>query len=92
MGLLPSVRGANGYRDFAEDAVAQVARIRSLLGVGLNLDEARSLLPCFTASGELGGCDAVRLSLSEHIARVDEQIRSLHTVRQTLAATAASLT
>ena len=85
-GLLESTRLPNGYRDFAEAAVEQVRRIRSLLAVGLGLDEIRVLMPCFAADGRLGGCEAARRRLAERIAAIDEAMAELHRTRARLTA------
>ncbi|HEY9413049.1 MAG TPA: MerR family transcriptional regulator [Jiangellaceae bacterium] len=83
-GLLPSARLPNGYRDFGDDAVEAVGRIRMLLDVGLDLDEIRGLLPCFDAAGTLDGCDPVRVTLADHVTRLAAQIGHLERTRSML--------
>jgi DNA-binding transcriptional MerR regulator len=85
-GLLDSTRSPNGYRDFAEPAVEQVRRIRSLLAVGLDLDEIAVLLPCFGEDGRLGGCETARRRLAERIAAVDHALADLRRTRARLVA------
>ncbi|WP_329812662.1 MerR family transcriptional regulator, partial [Streptomyces sp. GSL17-113] len=50
-GLLEADRGANGYREYDENAVLRVKQIRHLLGAGLSSEDIAYLLPC--ASGEV---------------------------------------
>ncbi|MFJ6760863.1 MerR family transcriptional regulator [Streptomyces sp. NPDC091273] len=45
-GLISSERASNGYRVYDETAVVRVRNIRSLLAVGLTLDDVRVFLPC----------------------------------------------
>ncbi|MER7846426.1 MerR family transcriptional regulator [Kitasatospora sp. NPDC096077] len=45
-GLITSDRAANGYREYADPAVARVRNIRSLVAAGLTLDDLRPLLGC----------------------------------------------
>jgi DNA-binding transcriptional MerR regulator len=49
-GLITAERSANGYRDYGDDAVDAVLRIRSLLDLGLPSELVRVALPC-TGSG-----------------------------------------
>ncbi|WP_235031093.1 MerR family transcriptional regulator [Nonomuraea solani] len=57
-GLLEADRGANGYREYNENAVLRVKQIRHLLGAGLSSEDIAYLLPC--AVGEAPG--AARMS------------------------------
>ncbi|MEU7727392.1 MerR family transcriptional regulator [Streptomyces sp. NPDC040724] len=45
-GLISSERAPNGYRVYDETSVVRVRNIRSLLAVGLTLDDVRVFLPC----------------------------------------------
>ncbi|MFJ3728389.1 MerR family transcriptional regulator [Streptomyces sp. NPDC090045] len=45
-GLISSERAHNGYRVYDEASVVRVRNIRSLLAVGLTLDDVRVFLPC----------------------------------------------
>ncbi|MFE2146057.1 MerR family transcriptional regulator [Streptomyces sp. NPDC059456] len=83
-GLLPSQRLANGYREFPEQAVERVRRIRLLLGIGLNLDDVALLLPCFTEAGSLTPCDRARDRLLGQIADIDARMSALRATRRML--------
>lgn len=45
-GLIRSARLSNGYRDYEDDQVEQVATIRDLLAAGLSLDAIGVVAPC----------------------------------------------
>src|SRR5262249_24378070 len=45
-GPLNVTRRSNGYRDYSDEAVDTVRRIRLLLDAGLNTESIRMLLPC----------------------------------------------
>lgn len=85
-GLLRPGRGANGYREYADDAVVTVTQIRRLLEAGLSTQEIGYLLPCATgADPELKPCpellDTLRArlhGLDRHIDAVTRSRRVLH--------------
>lgn len=51
-GMLRPVRRPSGYREYREQDVATVRRIRSLLTAGLNTATIASVLPCIRDDGE----------------------------------------
>ncbi|GAA4608189.1 DNA-binding transcriptional MerR regulator [Actinoplanes octamycinicus] len=87
LGLLSSRRLGNGYRDFADCAVEEVRRIRLLLDIGLSLQAAAEVLPCFTPDGELTSCPTARERLRGQIVQVDSSIAQLQHLRKQLAGT-----
>ncbi|MDH6118107.1 MerR family transcriptional regulator [Kitasatospora sp. GAS204B] len=84
-GLLPSQRLANGYRDFPEQAIERVRRIRLLLAIGLDLEDVAQLLPCFAETGELTPCDRAQERLRGQIADIDAKMSALRATRRMLA-------
>lgn len=66
-GLLTAPRQSNGYRDYTEENVQTLLRIRLLRSLGVSLDEIRAL-----QSGETALCDALRIRL-EALAREQAQ-------------------
>ncbi|MQA11812.1 MAG: MerR family transcriptional regulator [Pseudonocardiaceae bacterium] len=85
-GLLEADRGANGYRDYDENAVLRVKQIRHLLGAGLSSDDIAYLLPC--AAGEvpeLVGCPELLTAMRSRLQRLDEQMDRLARSRDALA-------
>lgn len=83
-GLLQAERRGNRYRDFPEDAIEQVARIQSLLGLGLTLEEVKKLMPCFGENGTLRACDTARRKLTQQIDAIDSRIATLQQTRAML--------
>ncbi|AOS62625.1 MerR family transcriptional regulator [Actinoalloteichus hymeniacidonis] len=86
-GLLESDRLANGYRDYAEQAVRRVINIRRLLDLGLVLDDVRYFVPCLDgdplrSAPQEPGLDIVRRRLTELTGRID----TLTEIRDGLAA------
>ncbi|MFI6516034.1 MerR family transcriptional regulator [Spirillospora sp. NPDC050679] len=90
-GLLEPGRGANGYREYGEDAVLTVKQIRKLLEAGLPTQTIEYLLPCATgAAPDLESCpellDVLRarlLALDEHIDALTGSRRALHAYLET---------
>jgi DNA-binding transcriptional MerR regulator len=84
-GLLTSVRLANGYRDYADDAPMIVAQIRGLLAAGLSTEVIRELLPC--AAGKqprLTNCPDLVAILQETLRDIDQHMEVLDRNRQAL--------
>lgn len=84
-GLLEPGRGANGYREYTNDAIVNVTQIRRLLAAGLSTEEIRYLLPCATGTDpDLEPCPELLVALRARLKRLDEHIRTLTRSRQTL--------
>ncbi|MDX6738441.1 MerR family transcriptional regulator [Actinocorallia sp. A-T 12471] len=84
-GLLEPRRGANGYRDYGEDAVLTVTQIRRLLEAGLSTEEIRTLLPCSTGSApDIAHCPELLDVLRDRLRRTDEHIAALTRTRGAL--------
>ncbi|MFD0900935.1 MerR family transcriptional regulator [Actinomadura sediminis] len=84
-GLLEARRGANGYREYADDAVLTVTQIRRLLEAGLSTKEIEYLLPCATGSGpEFEPCPELLDALRARLKKLDECIESVVQSRQVL--------
>ncbi|WP_021595531.1 MerR family transcriptional regulator [Actinomadura welshii] len=85
-GLLDADRGANGYREYDEDAVMRVKQIRHLLDAGLSSEDIAYLLPC--AVGEapgLLGCPELLTAMRSRLRRLDDQMLRLAQSREALA-------
>ncbi|MHC5907023.1 MerR family transcriptional regulator [Streptomyces sp. S6] len=52
-GLLCPKRRPSGYREYADDDVDAVRRIRSLLAAGLNTATIAAVLPCLRDTGDV---------------------------------------
>ncbi|OPG12739.1 MerR family transcriptional regulator [Microbispora sp. GKU 823] len=82
-GLLASHRTEGGHRQYAPEAPAVVARIRTLLAAGLPTRVIRDLMPCFAGDGiELQAC--VLDHLTTQLAELDSRIADLTQARTAL--------
>lgn len=85
-GLLEADRGANGYREYNEDAVLRVKQIRHLLGAGLSSEDIAYLLPCAIGeTPELLGCPELLAAMRSRLRRLDDQLDRLAQSRSALA-------
>ncbi|MEV4248224.1 MerR family transcriptional regulator [Streptosporangium canum] len=87
-GLLEPGRGANGYREYTDDAILTVTQIRGLLEAGLSTEDIGYLLPCATgAAPDLPGielCPELMAILQARLHGLDERIDTLTRSRQAL--------
>lgn len=84
--LLEAERGANGYREYGEDAVMRVKQIRHLLGAGLSSEDIAYLLPCAIGEApELVGCPELLAAMRTRLRRLDDQMAKLARSRDALA-------
>ncbi|WP_028811274.1 MerR family transcriptional regulator [Streptomyces flavidovirens] len=85
-GLLEADRGANGYREYDENAVLRVKQIRHLLGAGLSSEDIAYLLPCAVGEApELPGCPELLAAMRSRLRRLDDQMDRLAQSRDALA-------
>lgn len=89
--LIQAERRANGYREYDEQTVETVRRVRALLAVGLPTRIIRRVLPCMHDPATLHPCPGVVTSLREQLDILDQRAAELETarrlLRQTIAAT-----
>jgi DNA-binding transcriptional MerR regulator len=86
-GLLEAARGANGYREYDENAVLRVKQIRHLLGAGLSSEDIAYLLPCATGEApELIGCPELLAAMRSRLRRLNDRMAGLARSRDALAA------
>ena len=84
-GLIEPGRGANGYRNYAGDAILTVNQIRRLLDAGLSTQEIGFMLPCATGTGpDLEPCPELLATLRARLAGLDVHIDTLSRSRETL--------
>jgi DNA-binding transcriptional MerR regulator len=69
-GLLPAERLANGYREYSEQAVRQVAFIQDLYRAGLPSEIIRAIIPCTGPKPPQGDCAA----LVDRVRQVRDQL------------------
>ncbi|MCT2588926.1 MerR family transcriptional regulator [Streptomyces sp. N2-109] len=85
-GLLEADRGANGYREYDENALLRVKQIRHLLGAGLSSEDIAYLLPCAVGEApELLGCPELLAAMRSRLRRLDDQMDRLAQSRDALA-------
>jgi DNA-binding transcriptional MerR regulator len=85
-GLLEPDRGANGYREYDENAVLRVKQIRHLLGAGLSTEDIAYLLPCAVGeTPELLGCPELLAAMRSRLRRLDDQLAKIAQSRSALA-------
>ncbi|MEU0457869.1 MerR family transcriptional regulator [Streptomyces sp. NPDC006129] len=85
-GLITSERAANGYRLYDAGTAVRVRNIRSLLEVGLTLDDVRVFLPCLDGDVTSGPASdrALRVA-ADRLAVLDARIAAQVAVRDRLA-------
>jgi DNA-binding transcriptional MerR regulator len=84
-GLLEPGRGANGYREYTNDAILTVTQIRKLLEAGLSTQEIGFMLPCAAgAAPDLEPCPELLATLRARLHGLDERIDTLIRSRQAL--------
>lgn len=84
-GLLKPGRGANGYREYGDDAVLKVTQIRKLLEAGLSTQDIEYLLPCaIGAAPSFEPCPELLDALRDRLADMDEHIETLVRSRNAL--------
>lgn len=84
-GLLEPSRAANGYREYTDDAILAVSRIRKLLDAGLSTQDIEYLLPCATGTApDLEPCPELLDTLRARLRGLDEHITTLVRSRQAL--------
>ncbi|MER8160809.1 MerR family transcriptional regulator [Streptomyces sp. NPDC094472] len=76
-GLLSSDRRSNGYREYGEEAVRQVAFIQDLYRAGLPSQIIRDILPCTAPTPPAGECTQLLArvrQVRDELARQEQQI------------------
>jgi MerR family copper efflux transcriptional regulator len=77
----PSRRGS-GYREYPPSMVERIRLIKSLQGMGFNLDEVIEILGDVDAGS--AGCERERPRVGKVLFRLDERIHALQRVRRRL--------
>jgi DNA-binding transcriptional MerR regulator len=84
-GLVRPQRDANGYRQYDDAELRVVHEIRSLLAVGLGLDDIKPFVDCLRAGNEAGHvCPDSVVVLRRKLAEVDGYLEQLTEVRRQL--------
>ena len=83
-GLLPAERLTNGYREYGEQAVRQVAFIQDLYRAGLSSGIIREILPCAGQEKPRGDCSALLTRVRQVRDQLARQERQLAARREIL--------
>ncbi|GAA4618272.1 MerR family transcriptional regulator [Actinoallomurus liliacearum] len=83
VGLLASRRDSRGYREFDDTTIAQIAKIKLLLRVGLDITDIVVMLPREDTS-EIVYCTRAQQRIDEQIARIERQQTLLSEARSLL--------
>ena len=83
-GLLSAERRTNGYREYGEQAVRQVAFIQDLYRAGLSSETIREILACAGSGPPQGDCSALTARVRQIRDQLAEQERQLAERRRML--------
>ncbi|ANH68870.1 MerR family DNA-binding transcriptional regulator [Mitsuaria sp. 7] len=84
LGLLASLRAANGYRKFRAGAAIQVRQIQRFLASGFNLEEIRRFPGCMLVIEGALPCAQTSPAQRERLAAIEAQIADLERRRAQL--------
>ena len=82
IGLVAPQRSANGYRDFSETDLHNLAFVQRARSLGFSIEECRGLLSLYDDS-ERASAD-VKAMAKTHLAQIDEKITGLKAMHNTL--------
>lgn len=80
--ISPTVRAANGYRFFGEDAVKMLVFVKRAQALGITLKELKPLLNL--ASHGQQPCSRVKQLARDHLQEIDRKIVELEALREQL--------
>jgi MerR family transcriptional regulator, copper efflux regulator len=84
IGLISPSRLDNGYRDYADDDVAQLNFVRRSRALGFSIDDCRSLLALWADTSRASA--DVRAIANSHLDAVEQKLRELSEMQRTLSA------
>jgi DNA-binding transcriptional MerR regulator len=82
--LQPTVRGANGYRTYSDNAIKLLLFLKRAQSLGITLKEIKPLLNL--ASQGQRPCSHVRQLARNHLREIEDKIRELQALRNELRA------
>ncbi|MBD3664948.1 Cu(I)-responsive transcriptional regulator [Sulfitobacter sp. TSTF-M16] len=83
IGLIAPDRGANGYRQFADEDVHKLTFLNRARALGFTIEDCRKLLALW--EDQTRASSDVRALAREHLARIEMKIADLNDMRRTLA-------
>ena len=84
IGLISPSRLDNGYRDYADDDVAQLNFVRRSRALGFSIDDCRSLLALWADTSRASA--DVRAIANSHLDAVEQKLDELSEMQRTLSA------
>lgn len=82
IGLITPMRDANGYRSFADSDMHKLAFLGRSRALGFTIEDCRSLLALWDDQDRASA--DVRAIAQEHLARIENKIKDLVAIRDTL--------
>jgi len=83
IGLIRPMRSANGYRSFRQQDLHKLAFLGRARALGFTIEDCRTLLALYEDEGRESG--QVKRVAEDHLARIDDKIEQLQSMRSTLA-------
>lgn len=80
--LQPTMRGANGYRTYSNEAVKLLLFVKRAQSLGITLREIKPLLNLATQGQQ--PCSHVKQLARNHLLEIDDKIRELQALRNEL--------
>jgi MerR family transcriptional regulator, copper efflux regulator len=80
--LQPTVRGANGYRTYSDDAVKLLLFVKRAQSLGITLKEIKPLLNLATQGQQ--PCKHVKELARNHLRDINDKIRQVQSLRNEL--------
>lgn len=88
IGLIKPMRDSNGYRAFREADLHKLSFLARARALGFTIEDCRALLALYEDKGR-ASADVKRIA-NEHLARIEDKIAALVSMRQTLSTLVAS--
>ena len=81
--LLPTMKSANGYREYDPDLIPQAKRIHCLLAAGIPSEQLCRISACLDGDSPVV-CKELQEAMSAQVDSLERRIRQLETARDTL--------
>lgn len=82
--LIHPSRAANGYRDYTPDDIHRLAFLRRARGLGFSIEDCRQLMALYRDKSRAS--HDVKEIAAAHVVAIEEKVRELQSMRQTLQA------
>lgn len=82
-GLLPTMKSANGYREYDPDQIPRAKRVHCLLAAGIPSEQLWKISACLDNESPVA-CKALQEAMRSQIDSLEQRIQQLETARDTL--------